>query len=117
MNNPANYDLPDHYAGDGLRSFKISLQYASGNPVNLEGAVVRMQLKTILNVLSYEFSSEMEGENKLTILEGGQVEFPAILTWDITSTKYYYDLRVTDAAGSKKTYLKGTWRVNQSITK
>jgi hypothetical protein len=117
MSNPGVYNFPDHYKGDGLSSFKITLEYASGTPVVLEGSEVLMQMRNSLRVLLWTFSSNETGDNMLTILPNGVIQFPRIASWDIPSTKYYYDLQVIDATGFIRTYLTGTWRVNLDITK
>lgn len=116
MSKPAIYSFPDSYRCDGLQPFLIKLKYKSGTPVDLAGAEVRMQLRNSLTVLVWEFSSLDEGDKKLTVLPDGAIQFPRILSWEIQATKYYYDLQVTGNDGYVRTYLSGTWKVNQDIT-
>jgi hypothetical protein len=117
MNSPVIHNFKDHYRRDGLQPFRIGMDYpATSNPVMLDDAVVLMQLRNSLGALAWEFSSLATGDNKLTILPGGWIQFPRILEWDIPSTKYFYDLQVTDYDGYVRTYFKGTWKINQDIT-
>lgn len=116
MGKPVTYNFPDSYRRDGLQPFKIKLRYKSGNPVALENAHVRMQLRNSLQNLAWEFSSTEEGDRKITILPDGEIQFPRIVSWEIPATKYYYDLQVTDYDGYVRTYMSGSWKINQDIT-
>ena len=116
MGKPAIHNFPDSYRRDGLQPFKIKLAYKSGNPLDLTSAEVRMQLRNSLNAMAWEFSSVEEGGHKITILADGQIQFPRIVSWDIPATKYYYDLQVTNNDGYVRTYMSGSWKVNQDIT-
>lgn len=118
MNAPARYDFITQLQRDGLRPFTITLTYASGDPVDLTGAQVKMQMRDpALDRLVYEFSSEGEGERLLTLPGNGVIQFPQILTWKLTPAAYQYELQVTEADGFIRTYLKGTWSIKKHITK
>jgi len=116
MNNPAPFDFPPHYRGDALGTIRITLKYPeTGNPIYLTGSIIRMQLKTG-NKVAYEFSNLLTGENQLTILPNGVIQFPVINSWNLVADNYAYDLQVTDAAGEVRTYLKGYWSFIQDVT-
>jgi hypothetical protein len=117
MNYPATYNFPDSYKDDGLASFTITLEYPDESPVDLTASKVRMQLRAFDKKLAYEFSSEStEPEKQLIILPNGVIQFPLIKSWDISATKYTYDLEVIDATGFVRTYLQGEWSIKQDIT-
>lgn len=111
MSIPATHNFPDHYQNDGLKAFKITLKYASGNAVDLTGATVVMQLKNSLGTVGWEFSTRNQGNTKIEVLPGGIIQFPAINTWSIPSSKFTYDLEVTQPDGFVTTYLQGSWKI------
>jgi hypothetical protein len=118
MNQPVKYDFLTHYRQDGLKPFTVVLKYASGTPINLSEAIVRMQLRAgYAGKLAYEFASDGEGDSLLTLAADGVIQFPEILSWNIQPSTYDYDLEVTASDGFVRTYLRGTWAVNQDITK
>lgn len=117
MNSPVEYNFPDHYKGDGLTDFTMTFKYKSGAFVDLEGCIVRMQLREFGKELLHEFSSDSDKEDqKLTLLPDGVVEFPRIKELNIRSTVCWYDLSIEDTTGFVRTYMKGKWKINQDIT-
>jgi hypothetical protein len=116
MNYPATYNFPTAYKGDGLIPFTLTLQYDADTPVDLTGSTASMQLRSFDGSVAWEFSSEGQDDHQLTIIPNGVIQFPSINSWDIISGKYDYDLQITDASGFVRTYLRGTWLVNQDIT-
>jgi len=116
MSKPATYNFPDHYRNDGVIPFTIGLRYKTGVPLDLTGCSVRMQLRTSRNVVAWEFSTADGADGLLTVLDGGIIQFPRIISWNIPVTKYYYDLEVTDSTGFTQTYLSGTWQIKEDKT-
>lgn len=120
LNEPLPFDFPTHYGDDGLYSWTMELTYeATGDPIDLTDAVVRMQLRTrYTGKLAWEFSSDGEGNSLIEIIDpaNGVIEFPEIKSWDIPASTYDYDLEIKDDTGFYKTYLRGTWAVRQDIT-
>jgi len=117
MKYPAQYNFPDIYQGDGIEAFNIRLKYPSGETIPLNGMAVRMQLKNSQSVLAFDFSTKESADALLTITETGSLQFPTIKSMKLEPGIYYYDLQVTDANEFVRTYLRGTWKVNQDITK
>lgn len=118
MNQPVKYDFLTHYQQDGLRPFTVLMKYATGTAIDLSEAIVRMQLRAgYASKLVYEFASDGEGDSLLTLTADGIIQFPEIKSWEIPSSTYDYDLEITDGDGFVRTYLRGTWAVNQDITK
>lgn len=117
MSLPAIYNFPDTYGNDGIQPFKITLKYSSGAFVDLVGASVLMQLRNGLNIVIWEFSTAMDGDNQLLTLANGVIQFPKINSWSIPPSCYVYDLQVTDSTGFVRTYIKGTWKLLPDVTK
>ena len=117
MAEPAMYNFPNSYKNDGLSAFNLKLKYASGALIDLTGSSVSMQLKNGVGVAMWEFSTTPGANTLLSILPDGIIQFPAINSWDIPASEYNYDLQVTDNTGFVRTYIKGTWKVVQDITK
>lgn len=119
-NLPANIKFLSHYKGNGRKAFTIELTYdETGNPIDLTGAKVIMQLK--LKELSpkvWEFSTEEGSDELFTILNGpgGVIQVPKIDSWEINAGVYICDLRVIHADGFNLAYLRGTWPVEQNIS-
>lgn len=119
-NQPARYDFPTHYRGDGLNQFNIVLTLKDGTAIDLTGAKVLMQLKIgVANAPAWTFSSEEGGDTLVTIHTGtdGVISFPEMEAWELKAGVYDYDLEVTDASGFIRTYLRGKWAVNQDVTR
>ncbi|MGH2622630.1 MAG: hypothetical protein ACRDE7_03105 [Sphingobacterium sp.] len=122
-NIPEDYTFPPHYMNDGLRSFNIIIEDDLGNPVDLTGALVRMQLSTSNTTQppnpAFTFSTELEGDALLTLAQGAQgiITFEQVNSLTLAAGKYYYDLEVTDEGGFVTTYLKGTWEIIRDITR
>jgi hypothetical protein len=118
MNNPVEYNFPDHYLGDGVTDIRITFKYRTGTFLDLVGCKIKMQLREFGKKLYYEFSTEAENpENKLIIRPNGTVEFPKLNAFGTRQTICEYDLQVTDQIGFVRTFIKGTWKINQDITK
>lgn len=119
-NQPVRYDFIPHYKGDGLRKIAMVLKYPqTGNPVNIEGAKIRMQLRAkFVGKIAWEFSTLGDGDSLLVITDGlnGKFEFPRMNSWGIIASKYDYDIEITHADGFVCTYVRGTWAINQDIT-
>jgi hypothetical protein len=117
MNEPTIYDWPDHYEGNGLSSFNMTLSYPSGAQIDFSNCHVHMQFKNSIGKIGWEFSDMMAGDNALVLLPGGVIKFPQIKSWEITPSKYRYDIKVTDNVGFVKYYVQGSLTVFTSITK
>lgn len=116
---PDTYNFPSHYAGDGIRTFNITLQDDEDVPIDLTGATIRMQLKTKSTggAVAWTFANTGEPDTLLTTTPlSGIITFPEILSWTVPGGNYFYDLEITDGGGFVKTYLKGQWVVINDIT-
>ena len=120
INQPAIYNMIPHYRGDMLSSFTIQLKFKSGTPIDLTGAKVVCQLRSIAGGVSiFEFNSDGSGDELISIIdpENGIFEFPKMNHWNIPYSEYMYDVQVTNSVGETRTYLRGVWAINQDVTR
>lgn len=106
---PQNYDLV-MYRGDTFTIFfTITI---SGTPVSLSGSTVRAHLKS-----NYEDRSPLPFTCTITGTPGQvRMSMPAGTTSNLIPGSYIYDLEVTDAGGSVRTYLAGDVTVENDVT-
>ena len=120
MNQPNRFDFLTHYRGNALSPIVLQFKYKSGEPVNLTGSTIRMEMKRPQQGrATFVFSSENDGDGFFNILDAleGKIQFPEIKSWGIPADNYTYDLVICDADGNSKCYLRGIWRVTQNISK
>lgn len=117
MSAPGLFNFPDHYKGDNLKQIRIDITVLEGPAINTNWTSAKMQMKDIRGVLTWEFSTALEGNSKMTIDPATKsLVLPIIKSWNIKAGLYYYDLEVTDSDGLVTTYLTGTWKINQDIS-
>lgn len=119
MNTPAPYNFENSYRGDAMQLNNIVLAYDSGVPVDLTGAVVKMQLRrALVGKVVWEFSSIPGKDSLLSVdpLNGG-ILFPVIPAWEIPAGLYFYDLQVKHPDLTVRTYIRGTWLIVNDVTK
>lgn len=119
-NLPTPYDFDTHYRGDGFKplQFKFTLD---GNIVDFTGSEATMQVRIQGSnkraKIVYEFSSIATDPDKLlTLSAGGILTFPLIKSFDIPANNYIYDLEIKDTNGVFRTFMAGTFNVEQDIT-
>lgn len=120
MNQPNRFDFLTHYRGNALSPIVLQLKYRTGQPIDLTGSTIRMELKRPLQSrATFVFSSENDGDGLFNILDAleGKIQFPEIKSWGIPADNYTYDLVICDADGNSRCYLRGNWRVTQNISK
>ena len=112
---PGTFDWPAQYAGDtaGAQSFNIS---RNGIPINLTGAVVRMQVREcgrpipVLDLASNDGVSIVITDAESGMFRVGYYRNPP------APGSYVYDLEVTFPDGSVKTYLRGSYTIAGEVT-
>jgi hypothetical protein len=109
------YNIPDHLRGDtwnGITSITFS---KDGIPLTLSGANVGMQFrKQVDGPVTLELTTSNGGINITDPLNGVIQILPVLITMQYGI--YQYDLEVTLADGTVKTYMKGTWNIVPDIT-
>ncbi len=107
------YNFPPITKGNTFKARKFWLyEDAAGTiPTDLTGAVICMQLKNsetngvAAHEMAYVISDALNGEVTLS-------QFDVVLK----PHTYVYDINITFADGTNKTYLKGTFSVTQNIS-
>lgn len=116
---PVEVDLPSAYFEDGRVAFYVQLEIAGspGTYVDFTGHDILMQLKSSAG-LAWEFSNFREQSNtQISISDNGtKIDFPVIESWPIIPNTYSWDLASWDSTGFKRTWIKGTIKVIQSIS-
>ena len=119
-NSPGYYQMPDHYKGDGLCKFTITIKDSTGVPIDITGSSAKMELSAnFLKNPVFIFDTDGTGGGVLNIPVGtdGVIEVLQMESFDIIAANYNYDLQLTNSAGFVRTYLYGTWKINQDVTK
>lgn len=99
--------------GDSFTASVTLRDKATGNPIVLTGAAVKMQLRTSYDAIlpSLEFAVgdgiTVDGANGIISLN------KAI---DIAAGEYVYDLQVTFSGPVVRTYLRGRFKVLEGVT-
>jgi len=110
-----NHKLNDRIKGDTFSSVQFEyIDSDTNNPVDLTGALIEIDFmykcKTGTKVLQIDSNSNgvdiIDPLNGIFILEA----FTPI-TWNVGS--YFWDVKVTFADGTKKTYIQGTVKILQ----
>lgn len=117
------YNLPDIVSGDTFNS--IQLTFESGpdennlTPINLTGAVIRMQFKTGDNMPPALSLTSAGASPTITILNAanGIVRINKINSFSLEPNLYYYDIEIEFTNGTIKTYLKGQVNVLVEYTR
>jgi hypothetical protein len=109
------YNIPEHRRGDtwdGINSIALT---QNGQPVNLSGALVKMEFRLgIDDPVALTLSTE---NGSIQVISPGLSSvriLPRII--EIPFAKYYYDLQVTYPTGIVKTYITGTWPITPDYT-
>jgi hypothetical protein len=113
------YNIPDHISGDTWDGISaITLRYDNNSPINLNGVIIKMQIRTDYNVASPCFL-ELTNENEEIVIidpENGIIGILPLVI-DIPTGNYCYSLHITFPDDSEKTYLMGKWNILPAITR
>tara|TARA_R110002126_G_scaffold149572_1_gene295577 strand:+ start:174 stop:527 length:354 start_codon:yes stop_codon:yes gene_type:complete len=113
---PTTYKINDQYKGDTFNGVTFTLKEgADKTPINLTGAAILSQFrsKEVTGVIKQSFS--IGSGITVTNATGGVFKIDSfVLGWE-TGT-YFYDIQITFADSSVRTYVKGTLNVIQDIT-
>lgn len=111
------HNFDDKIQGSGLEPIEIDVSYESGEPMDLSGATIIMQLRNSLDVLGWEFSTRDTADTVITGTSDGVILIPEIKEWNIAPTLYNYDVQVIDKRGFVGYVLKGTWRILPHVSR
>jgi hypothetical protein len=112
---PVTTNLDDIYSGDKFKPIEFVITI-NAIPLNLTGSSVKMQLRkniTSLDAPAFEFSTA----NGRIDISSGTIKTVFIPALEIEGGIYRYDLEVTTSTGEVSTYLKGSIKVIEDITR
>jgi len=113
---PGIFDWPAQYAGDtaGSQSFTITRNEL---PIDLTGAVVRMQVRECGRPIPILSLSSAAGGTGIVIVDApnGMIRVGYFRNPPAPGA-YVYDLEVTFADGTVKTYLRGSYTIDGEVT-
>ncbi|MCD0459112.1 SGNH/GDSL hydrolase family protein [Roseiconus lacunae] len=123
----AKFNIPDHLRGDTWAGFANALVAdRDGNPVDLTGATIRMEVKSEKDVKSSnhdgaDVDAAIEFSTSSSTIEvsnatNGLFSIPKRVV-DLTPRDYVYDIQVELANGDVHTVLFGTWKIAQDVTR
>jgi len=85
-------------------------------PIDITGATIRMHWRT--SPKAEVFNKEISIGSGITVLDPsiGRFQIDAFII-QLPANTYYYDIEFTSSTGVVRTYMKGTFIVNQDITR
>lgn len=114
---PARYTLPAAVAGDTFPGItELTVKVNGSAPANSLSSV-RMDIRTAADATS---------ATKALTSAGGDITINDAAAWNITvepfaidiaADNYVFDIEFTDSAGNVSTYVAGTWKVVQDVTR
>jgi len=112
---PVTTNLDDIYSGDKFKpiEFVITINTIA---LDLTGCSVRMQFRKNLSSITapaFEFSTA----NGRIDISSGTIKTVFIPALEIDGGSYVYDLEVTTTAGEVTTYLRGSIKIIEDITR
>ena len=114
---PAEYTIPACVTGDTFPSLVVDSITVSGVAPANTLASVRMDIRT---------TPTASTASKALTSAGGDITIDSAANWGftvepfaiaLTARTYYYDIETTDSSGTVRTYLTGTWKVVQDVTR
>jgi hypothetical protein len=108
------YNFPDHIKGDTMQAVNFTVT-VNASPLNLTGATIKMDLRTSNGNLRKRFSSVDDDGISITNAAGGVFSVIEQII-DVPAMTYKYDIEITLADDSVRTYIAGTWTITQDQT-
>ncbi len=110
---PAQYNIQLWRNDSWVQTFAIT---AENVPVNLTGSTITIQVRKTANASAVDLSLSTGG-NGITISGVGNNQIVLNKVVNIAAGNYLYDMNVTSPSGVVKTYVWGTFLVQEDITK
>jgi hypothetical protein len=110
---PAQYNIQLWRNDSWVQTFAIT---AENVPVDLTGSTITIQVRKTANATAVDLSLSTGG-NGITISGAGNNQIVLNKVVNIAAGNYLYDMNVTFPSGVVKTYVWGTFLVQEDITK
>jgi len=113
---PERYCLPSILTGDTFPGLTVDSITINGAAPTSALASVRMDFRTAPAATSADLS--LSNGSGITIDDAANYGF-TVDAFDVAldPALYYFDIETTDADGTIRTYLKGTWQVSRDVTR
>lgn len=117
--NPGTYNFPHHRRGDTFNGHSFEINQ-NGDPVDFTGAEISIQFRTTgesRNII-LEWSTD-DGSITISGAENNVIEMDAKTgeEMNVTPGTYKYDIQVILASGVTNTYVKGSMKIVNDITR
>lgn len=113
---PGTFDWPVQYAGDTARPLSFSI-LEGGDPVNITGCTVRMQVRSCPGEEPIlDLSSDDGLSIAITDGPGGQLRVGNYANPQVNDA-FIYDLEVTFPDGRVQTFFRGSYVIEGDVTR
>jgi len=106
-----NYELPEHHSGDTYEGVSFEM-LRNESPLVVTGASIAFEFREAEGSTSTVVQTLTTGAAEVTITDGDAGKFKInkqIIDW--IPCHYYYDMVITFADSTVKTYVVGRWRM------
>ena len=113
----ATYNIPDHYKGDTFKGLAFNMQnQTTSAPIDLTDSEIKIQFRSGSNIGTVQ--KELSIGSGITLVDAinGQFAIDAFVI-DWRAGMNYYDIQITYPDGKVKTYIKGTLKIIDDVTR
>jgi len=114
MASVATYNFPEHTNGDTFSGVTFEV-LVNDSALNLTDADITMQLKESAGGKSRAEFSVANNKLEITDATAGKFSFKEQII-SICPKTYVYDIEILLPNGEKRTYIKGSWKINCDVT-
>lgn len=113
---PAQYNIRDQYRNDTTDLLQFNFADDLGNPINLTGVAIKVEFRK--GGKSGSVVKTITNGAGITVIDAvnGQIEFDTFIMYFVAA-EYSYDIEFTFPDGTVKTYIQGTVKVIEDVTK
>ncbi len=108
------HNIDTHVKGNTFDALPFTISKATV-PIDLTDASIKMQLRLFPNHPTYFELSTAGGQIEITDAAAGKFSIKEQII-DFPAGAYYYDIKITLADNTVKTYIGGRWTILQNIT-
>lgn len=111
------YNFINHYKGDTFKGAQFTfLNETTSSPIDLTGTEIRMQFRKGRKNGAVKATLDLTDGLTLTDASNGILTVDPFII-DFEADVHYYDIQVTYADGTIKTYVQGKIKVIQDVTR
>lgn len=111
------YVIPDHLNNDTFEGISFTVVYNTV-PLDLTGASIAMQLRSKKTSDTAALTLTTENESiVITNPSGGIFQIKKQIISVTTPGLFFYDIQITLQDGTVNTFIEGTWKILQDVTR